>query len=557
VSRPASTDRPDGFRRSAAVARAAGVTAVALLALVAALGDSAAVPGLGPATGAPPWDLAAHPSSWLVTVLVAAGYGLGAVSVSAGLRAVAAGYRPRPRAVALAGAAAVAVLVVVPPLGSADHLSYVAYGRIAAAGDDPYAVPPLDWRGGHDPVAGAVQPPWQRTPSVYGPVATAAQALVAELGGGSLRLTVWWWQVLGGVAFLLVGALLDRLAAGSPAASRARARVAVAWTLNPLLLGQLVLGAHVDVLAVALAVAGLAVVVAVARSWSAPPGLGLGRLELAGLLLGAAVGMKAPYGLFGLAALWTLRGLPARRRVVSALALAAGALVVLVPAYRWAGPHAVDQLRAASRFTSLATPWRAVTNLGDLLLGSGGTAPLVAPAALALSALLAVRLWRRLRPAASSAGAPPDADEPPDAGEPPDAEAPDAVLRDAVRAALALTAAWVLLAPYALPWYDAMVWAPLALAAPSAVGRLGGLDGLLLARLGVLALAYVPGRVVGLAPALETVTLGFRRYVAPVLVLAVIVAVVRRPGARPRPQAPDAAPAAPDGDGPAAGVSAA
>ena len=502
---------------SPAVARATGVAALGLLALVALLGDSAAVPGLGPATGTPPWDLAARPPSWLVTVLVAAGYGLGATAVAVGLRAVAAGYRPRPRAVALAGAAAVAVLVMVPPLGSADHLSYVAYGRIAAAGDDPYAVLPLDWRGGHDPVAGAVAPPWQRTPSVYGPVATAAQALVADLGGGSLRLTVWWWQVLCGAAFLLVGVMLDRLARSGWPSSRdragdlggdvagARARVAVVWTLNPLLLGQLVLGAHVDVLAVALAVAGLAV--ALRRRTT-------GGLEVAGMLLGGAVATKAPYGLFGLAALWSLRGLPPRRRIVGAVALAVGALVVLVPAYRWAGPHAFDQLRQASRFTSLATPWRAVANLGDLLLGSGGSAPFVAPAALVLSALLAVRLWRR-----SAVAEPPGA-------QPPDGERPDGEPPDGVRAVVALTAAWVLLAPYALPWYDAMVWAPLALAAPSA------LDGLLLARLTVLALAYVPGRVVGMTPAVETLTLGFRRYAAPVLVLVVIVAAVRR---RPAP----------------------
>jgi len=99
----------------------------------------------------------------------------------------------------------------------------------------------------------------------------------------------------------------------------------------------------------------------------------------------------------------------------------------------------------------------------------------------------------------------------------------DVPVLDVGRAALALAAAWVLVAPYALPWYDAMVWAPLALVAASP------LDGPLLARLAVLALAYVPGRVVGLGPGVETVTLGFRRYVAPVLVLAVIVAVVRRP----------------------------
>ena len=56
------------------------------------------------------------------------------------------------------------------------------------------------------------------------------------------------------------------------------------------------------------------------------------------------------------------------------------------------------------------------------------------------------------------------------------------------------------------------------------------LDRALLAQLAVLAVAYIPGRVVGLTPCVETVTLGVRRFVAPVL-LAAVVAV---PGGRGR-----------------------
>jgi hypothetical protein len=96
----------------------------------------------------------------------------------------------------------------------------------------------------------------------------------------------------------------------------------------------------------------------------------------------------------------------------------------------------------------------------------------------------------------------------------------DPAVGSATTAAVVLLGAWVLSAPYALPWYDAMVWAFLPLVAPSR------LDGALLARLGVLALGYVPGRVVGLGPQVERVTLGFRRDVAPWLVLAAIIVVV-------------------------------
>ena len=463
--------------------------ALGLLGLVGALGDSAAVPGLGPVSATPPWDLDAGAPAWAVSALSAAGYVAGACAVLLGLRLVSRGWVPRnPGRLLAVGALAALLLTLVPPVGSADHLSYVAYGRIAAAGDDPYAVAPITWRDGHDPVAGAVQPPWQKTPSVYGPVATALQAGTAVAGGGSLRHTVWWWQLVCAAAFVVTAFAVDRLAGADPVR---RTRAAVLWTLNPLLLGQLVLGAHLDVVAVAFGIAGLAV--------AGRPRLGAAAALVAGLLLGAAVATKAPYALFALAAVWGLRRLPRSElaRVVGSGAV--GAAAVVVPAQLWAGPHVFDQLRSASRFTSLASPWRAVANLGDLVLGRGAVNAVATYLALALAAGLAVLLWRRRVHAL-----------PASAGDP-----------DAVRAALALTVAWALVAPYALPWYDAMVWAPLAVVGPSL------LDVVLPLRLLVLACAYVPGRVVGLTPRVEAVTLGIRTYVAPVLVLTAVVAVVR------------------------------
>ena len=469
--------------------------AVGLLALVGALGDSAATPGLGPRTLAPVWDLDAGPSAALVTIGIAAGFVLGALAVLFGLAAVAAGWRPRPRTVALAGAAALAVLVLVPPVGSADHLSYLAYGRIAAAGDDPYLVPPIEWRGGHDPVAGAVAPPWQYTPSVYGPVGTAAQALVAIGGDGSLRATVLLWHLLCAAAYVLVAVLLDRLAGPDPAA---RARAAVLWLLNPVLLGHLVLGAHLDVLAAAFGFAALAVA---AR-----------RPLLAGLLLGLAVGTKAPYALFGLAGLWAAaRGLPPVRAARNVAVAALAGLAVLVPAHVWAGPHVFDQLRVASRFTTLSSPWRVVANLGDLAFGQGALRPLIMPTSLLIAAALTLPLWRRLARLPSAPADPQTA--------------------DAVRAAVAMTAAWTLIAPYALPWYDAMVWAPLALLGASR------LDRLLLLRLAGLSLAYIPGRVVELTWPVHAITYSYRVVLVPPLVLLVILGVWRwtrdEPGSDP------------------------
>jgi hypothetical protein len=474
---------------AARLAGVAGGGAVALLAGTAALGTSAAVPPVGGRTLLPPWDLGVGPPSELVTALLWLAAALGAVAVGAGLRAVAGGVRPRPRRVAALALTATAVLVVVPPLGSADHLSYAAYGRIAAQGGDPYLVPPRAWAGGADPVTAAVQPPWQDTPSVYGPVGTGAMAAVSLAAGSSVRLTVWLWQLVCGAAFLAVAWLLDR-ATRHDAVLRARA--AVLWALNPLLLGHLVLGAHVDVLAAALAVAGLC--------------SGIRRPLLTGVLLGAAVCVKAPYALYGFALLWALRGHSTGQALrIVGLGLA-GVLGVVVPAHLAAGPHVFDQLSAASRFTSIASPWRALVNAADLI-AAGVLRPWVTALALAAGlALGAFVLRRRLLPLVTRA-----VDGPAEPLVPPAAAA----------VALALTAGWLLTAPYALPWYAALAWPALALA-PATL-----LDRALLVQLAVLTVAYVPGRVVGLSPAVEAVTLGLRRYLAPVLLAVLLVAVVR------------------------------
>ncbi len=412
---------------------------------------------------------------------------------------------PAPGRLVAAGLLAACALTLVPPAGSADHLSYLAYGRIAAAGEDAYLVAPGDWRGGADPVAGAVQPPWRDTPSVYGPLATGAFAVAALLGGGSLRGTVWAWSLICAAAFAAVALALDRAHRGDDAARR---RAALLWTVNPLLLGQLVLGAHVDVLAAALAIAALTL--------AARHGL------LAGLLIGAAASIKAPYAVFGLAAAWGLltadptRGASrddaagVRARPGALLSGLAGALLVAVPAHLLAGPHVFDQLGRASGFTSIASPWRGLVNLVELGTGTGSLRPLVVPAALLVAAVVAVVLARRVLGAPGSGG-PGGADLGADAA--------------IARAALVAGAAWVLCAPYTLPWYDAMVWAPLALVAVRP-GELAMLENLLLARLLVLTVAYLPGRVVGLTPLLEDLTLGVRRYLAPPLVLLCLIAVV-------------------------------
>ena len=463
----------------------------ALLLGTALLGPSAAEPPLRDGTGwrsvLPPWSLDLHPSSGLVTTLLAAGYVVGGCAVGLGLWAARREERVPTRAVGVAAALAV-LAVLVPPLGSADHVNYAAYGRIAAAGGDPYVEAPVRWAGGSDPVTSAVEDPWTTTPSIYGPVATAVQAVTSLLGGDSLRATVWAWQLVCLAAWLAVGVLLGR-AAPAP-------RTAWLWTLNPVLAGVLLLGAHVDLLAAAL---GLGAVLLCAR-----------RPLVAGALLGAAVGVKLTCALLGPAVLWALwrhgrrTGLPWGRPAVLGVL---GSALVLLPTWLWAGPHVLDQLLRARRFVSLATPWRPLVDglTGPLpndvvRTGVGLLTPLAVVA-------VAVLLARALPPA----GAPVPAG---------DGDGVPGPVTDAARAAVVLGAAYVLAAPYSLPWYDALAWAPLAL-----VGA-GAVDGLLLLRLTAYALAYVPGRVLGMSEPVRALTLGFRRGIAPWIGWAVLLALV-------------------------------
>jgi uncharacterized membrane protein len=259
-----------------------------------------------------------------------------------------------------------------------------------------------------------------------------------------------------------------------------------------------VLGAHLDVVAAALALAAIALA---ARSPAA-----------AGLLAGLAISTKITLGVVGMAMLVAWLHHERHRFLGRAVRCGLAALVVVAPLHLWAGPHVFDQLGRARRSVSLATPWRlAIEWLGD----SATLRNVVFALSVALFAAFAYVLWRL------TAG-----------------RSPDTVLGETVRWSFVLATAYTLAVPYSLPWYDQLTWATLPLLAA------GPLDLILLARLGVLALAYVPGRVVGMTPAVEDLTLGFRRHVAPYALLLVWGALTlawRRGSARPdgtRPPAP-------------------
>ena len=478
----------------------------ALLLLVAAASPSAAKPGLGP-RGWAPGDLPVTLSSAVVTAVLWTAYLLGALGVALGLwrgvgpgrsRAERARWSPTRagRLHRLWPVALGALALLTSPIGSADHTNYAAYGRIAAQGGDPYLVPPITWAGGLDPVTSAVEPPWTMTPSIYGPFGTALQALSSFIGQDNLRQTVWIWQLLIVAAWLMVRVLLRRAALDDVA----RGRVDLLWTANPVVFGVAVLGGHVDLIATALALA--AILLAARRPW------------VAGLVLGATVSTKITYGIVALAILWSWRALARRDLIGHVTALAVSSLVVVVPLHLWAGPHVFDQLRKASKGVSLATAWRPVVNLLSAVMPLDAARTVVSAASVVMVIVLAWALWYLVRPPATG---------------PPAALThqglPTRQTQSAMTATFVLATAYALGAPYALPWYDVLTWATL----PLMVGT--ALDGILLARLTVMAMAYVPGRVVAMSSEVESLTLGFRKIVGSLaawLVWLAIAGVVRR-----------------------------
>src|SRR4029079_16885445 len=69
-------------------------------------------------------------------------------------------------------------------------------------------------------------------------------------------------------------------------------------------------------------------------------------------------------------------------------------------------------------------------------------------------------------------------------------------------------------------WYDLIAWLPLAVLAASK------LDRMMLMRITLLSLSYVPGRAVEMSTPLEAVSGVFRYGISPLVQVAVLVAIV-------------------------------
>ena len=257
-----------------------------------------------PALG-PPWDLpTTHVSLGTASVALWIAVAAGTGGVIAGLAAIGHGARPSPRWLLIIAGIVVAVLTVLPPTGSTDAFDYAAYGRIVVLGHSPYLMTPYHLRRVHDALAGSVPVSWQHMVSVYGPLATVEQFLAAKLGGVSAARITFWLKLWNSVAFAVVALVADRLLRADPAR---RLRAHLLWTLNPLLLWDVIAAGHLDVLAAAAGLLGLLVL----RWQPEDQQPSLPRALASGALIGVAADIKANYALFALGVIWALRRRPA------------------------------------------------------------------------------------------------------------------------------------------------------------------------------------------------------------------------------------------------------
>ena len=414
-----SPGEPIRLRRSQWMAKAVLPTigiSVALMFVIGVLGPLAVDPRFPPAPPWPPWFIHAHISSVLAVIVTWIAVLIGSTGLAIGLVAARRRWRPPVRRLIAGSVLAVVALLVITPTGSADMLDYAAYGRIAALGHSPYTYLPEQLKSSGDPVGTVAGLGYLNVPSRYGPVATVTEKVASRLAGDSVARTIFWLKVWNGLAYLALVLALDRLLREDE--SR-RIRAHLLWSLNPLMLWAVVAGGHVDGLAIGLGAAALFVMRRVDSR----------RALLAGVLLGLASAIKAPFALFGVGLAWA-----ARRSPLALTALGIGAAVVTIPCYLLAGRASIAAVLGRATGTQVDyVPWYAVARA---LHWHDPTARINALGLIGFVLMGLILVWR----------IPPGPSDFP-----------------AVRVALAVVLAWLIVSPQQRPWYDAMIFPLLAL----------------------------------------------------------------------------------------------
>jgi hypothetical protein len=474
--------------------------AVAILAVlvVGSFGPTAAQARLPGGPGwLPPYGFGVDPGPMTVTVTLMAAVIVGGAGLVVALSALDRGWRPDVRRLTGFGVASAVAMVLVGPMGSTDVLIYAGYGRLAATGHNPYVDTVRELITARDPVGVAnIGIRWVDTTSVYGPITSGIQALGSLIGGSSVHTTVFVYTAFGAVCYLITGLLLRRLAGTD---QLRQARVALLWTLNPILLFIAVNSGHADTIGIMFVTGALLALTR--RRWI-----------IVGVLLGMACAVKITFGIAVLAVIIVLRRQPRRLAVVLVSGLVIGAVSYLI-----AGPEAIRSTLLATGKYASASPLRwPLYPLSDLVGLPRGVTIIVATGWLLM--LLFGLLFHRLMPRQAEPSVP--------GGDDPD------LLGQVAPVLAALGIGWVLTSAYTLPWYDVLGWAPLTLVVGAPL-----VDRVLTVRTTALICAYLPGAAYYFPPAVQHLTDGARNVMGPAVSLAlmavVVVVVVRRRSTRP------------------------
>lgn len=293
-----------------------------------------------------------------------------------------------------------APMLVALPLHSRDAYAYAAAGWQVARGISPYEQP-IGAAGQQGLLVGRH---WSDTTSVYPSLQLDLFGLTSELASGHLFWTPAAMRLQALLALGVLAVVLPRLARRFGVDERL---ALWAGLLNPVILVQWVGGAHNDALMVSLAVAALLAVTDLGwRGWRG--------VVVAGVLLGAAMGIKQSAALFGLgvvAVAWR----PRRRErsswwgLVAVAAVAGGVTVAtfLVSSLSWGLGWRAETAGSPTGASSNAPLSWLATYLRHREAGPGGVADgAVGLLSILLIAVTGVLVWARWGPKGQSAGEP-------------------------------------------------------------------------------------------------------------------------------------------------------
>jgi hypothetical protein len=463
---PASHAGPSARAIGWAAAACIGVSLLIMF-VIALNGPSLTAEAIPHAGWGPPWWHPLHLGNSFILLILWAAALIATAGVILGLIAVARGARPSIRLMIGTALGLTAVFAVLIPAGSTDVISYAIDGAMAATGHSPYVVEPVQFVKEGGTIGRYSSHTWQTSLSDYGPLATASEWLAVKLSGGSqaavltgtrIATMTFWLKLWAALSFGSVVLLLDWLLRADDVMRR---RAHLLWSLNPLLIWEIVASGHIDGVAVAFGLAGIGLL------WTRRPGtpeapstttgpaqtISLTRAVFAGALIGAAIAVKIPFAVYAVGAAWMLRH--QLRQLVAAII---GALIVIIPSYGLAGTASVKVL--FTRGNQNPT-WDNLYNIfyRPFNVNTTSTPKDLNDIAIVLMVGLVVLLLVRL---------------------------PRQTPRwPAVPVAMALSLAWLFVWPFQRPWYDVMVIALLALYPASR------LDWVVLGRLGFAAITYM------------------------------------------------------------------